>query len=209
MRSATKIRELLNTLNTLPANELEDQDLDFKEWMRRGFADSVSLVVEMAICMANGGGGTVVFGVNDKAIGRETAISGVPPEADVNRLKKAVYNSTDPKLTPVFEEINVVEGTGRLLVMQVYPGLLPYTDTAGKAKIRIGKDCQPLTGRLRRRIMVETGDADFSAVEVPGDPASRISAAAIEQLREEDSKIVEPRRGKYARYEYLVNETSS
>ena len=105
MRSATEIRELLNTLNTLPANELEDQDLDFKEWMRRGFADSVSLVVEMAICMANGGGGTVVFGVNDKAIGRETTISGVPPEADVNRLKKAVYNSTDPKLTPVFEEI--------------------------------------------------------------------------------------------------------
>jgi len=68
--------------------------------------------------------------------------------------------------------------------MQVYPGLPPDTDTAGKAKIRIGKDCQPLTGTLRRRIMVETGDADFSAVEVPGDPTSLISAAAIEQLRE-------------------------
>ena len=95
-----------------------------------------------------------------------------------------MYDSTDPKLTPVFEELVVPEETGRLLVMQIYPGLPPYTDTAGKGKIRIGKDCQPLTGTLRRRIMVETGESDFSAVEVPGDPVSLISAAALEQLRE-------------------------
>jgi ATP-dependent DNA helicase RecG len=122
--------------------------------------------------------------VNDKAVGRATAILGVPSEIDVNRLKKAVYDSTDPKLTPVFEELAIPEGTGRLLVMQIYPGLPPYTDTAGKGKIRIGKDCQPLTGTLRRRIMVETGESDFSAIEVPGDPSSLISAAALEQLRE-------------------------
>lgn len=184
MRTLADLRVLLDELNTRPASDLEDRDLDFKEWNRRSLADAMNLVIEMAICMANGGGGTVVFGVNDKAVGRETAILGVPPEIDVNRLKKAVYDSTDPKLTPVFEELTVPEGTGRLLVMQIYPGLPPYTDTAGKGKIRIGKDCQPLTGTLRRRIMVETGESDFSAIEVPGDPASLISAAALEQLRE-------------------------
>jgi ATP-dependent DNA helicase RecG len=107
MRSLAEIRSLLDELNTHPASELEDQDLDFKEWNRRSLADAVELVVEMAICMVNGGGGTVVFGVNDKAVGRKTAIIGVPPEVDVNRLKKAVYDKTDPKLTPVFEELTM------------------------------------------------------------------------------------------------------
>ena len=161
-----KLKALLEELSQQPADLLEGQDLDFKEWNSRSIADAVRLVIEMAVCMANGGGGTVIFGVNDKAIGRAQAILGVPPEVDVNRLKKAVYDSTDPKLTPVFQEIILPEGTGRLIVMQVYPGLPPYTDTSGHGTIRVGKDCQPLTGTLRRKIMVETGETDFTGVEV-------------------------------------------
>ena len=38
--------------------------------------------------------------------------------------------------------------------MHIYPGM-PYTDSAGRGTIRIGKDCQPLTGTLRRKIGVE------------------------------------------------------
>lgn len=79
----------------------------FKRWIADSIEQSVRLVVEMAVCMANGGGGVPVFGVKDKVIGRSRAISGVPPEVDVNRLKMAVYSSTDPKLTPQFEELNV------------------------------------------------------------------------------------------------------
>jgi len=184
VRSVSEIRSLLEELEQQPANTLEDQDLDFKEWNTRSMADAVALVVEMAICMANGGGGTVVFGVNEKATGRALAILGVPPEVDVNRLKKAVYDSTDPKLTPVFEGLLVPEGTGRLLVMQIYPGIPPYTDTAGRGKVRIGKDCQPLTGTLRRRIMVETGETDFTATEISGRLESLISASAMERLRQ-------------------------
>ncbi|GIV04370.1 MAG: hypothetical protein KatS3mg015_3200 [Fimbriimonadales bacterium] len=184
MRELSEIRSLLDELDQQPADALEGQDLDFKEWSTRSVQDAVALVVEMAVCMANGGGGTVVFGVNDKAVGRPNAILGVPPEVDINRLKKAVYDSTDPKLTPVFQELLVPEGTGRLIVMQVYPGLPPYTDTQGRGKIRIGKDCQPLTGTLRRRVMVETGETDFTSLPVTGRPESLISAAAMERLRE-------------------------
>ncbi|MBS3918751.1 MAG: putative DNA binding domain-containing protein [Deltaproteobacteria bacterium] len=184
MRSVSEIRSLLEELEQQPANALEDQDLDFKEWIPRSMKDSVALVVEMAICMANGGGGTVVFGINEKATGRARAILGVPPEVDVNRLKKAVYDSTDPKLTPVFEGLLVPEGTGRVLVMQIYPGIPPYTDTAGRGKVHIGKDCQPLTGTLRRRIMVETGETDFTATEISGRLESLISASAMERLRQ-------------------------
>jgi len=184
MRDLSEIRSLLDELEHQPADALEGQDLDFKEWNVRSTRDAVNLVVEMAICMANGGGGTVVFGINDKAVGRSKAILGVPPEIDVNRLKKAVYDSTDPKLTPVFQELSVPEGTGRLIVMQIYPGLPPYTDTQGRGKIRIGTDCQPLTGTLRRQVMVETGETDFTATLVSGRPEPLISAAAMERLRE-------------------------
>lgn len=183
MRESQEIRAILDELNRQPADALEDQDLDFKEWNERSMGDSMRLVVQMAVCMANGGGGTVVFGVNDKAVGRAEAILGVPPEVDVNRLKKAVYDSTDPKLTPVFHELSVPEGTGRLLVMQVYTGLPPYTDTGGHGLIRVGKDCKPLTGTLRRKIMVETGETDFTANEVAGPVETLLSASALEQLR--------------------------
>jgi ATP-dependent DNA helicase RecG len=184
MRDLSEIRKLLDELEQQPADELEAQDLDFKEWNIRSTRDAVALVVEMAVCMANGGGGTVVFGVNDRAVGRSNAIRGVPPEIDINRLKKTVYDATDPKLTPVFQELSVPEGTGRLIVMQLYPGLPPYTDTQGRGKIRIGTDCQPLTGTLRRRVMVETGETDFTATLVSGRPESLLSAAAMERLRE-------------------------
>ncbi len=65
--------------------------------------------------------------------------------------------------------------------MQIYPGLPPYTDTQGRGKIRIGKDCQPLTGTLRRRVMVETGETDFTATPVSGRIKSLLSAAAMER----------------------------
>ena len=184
MRDLSEIQSLLDELEHQPADGLEGQDLDFKQWDTRSLSAAVALVVEMAICMANGGGGTVVFGVNNKAVGRSKAILGVPHEVDVNRLKKAIYDSTDPKLTPVFQELVVPEGTGRLIVMQIYPGLPPYTDTNGRGKIRVGKDCQPLTGTLRRRVMVETGETDFTATPVQGRVESLVSAAAMERLRE-------------------------
>ena len=42
-----------------------------------------------------------------------------------NILKKAVYDQTDPKIIPLFEELRVPEGTSRLLIMQIHPGMPP------------------------------------------------------------------------------------
>ena len=162
MRSVAQIEALLPELELCVADDLEDQDLDFKQWDTQSRDKAVKTLVQMAVCMANGGGGTVVFGVADRAKGRGRAILGVPPEIDTNMLKAAVYDQTDPKIMPVFEELPVSEGTGRLLLMQIHPGMPPYTDSAGKGTIRIGKDCQPLTGTLRRKIGVETGESDYT-----------------------------------------------
>ena len=183
MRTASNIETLLEELDHCIADDLEDQDLDFKKWDSKSRNSAVRVVVEMAVCMANGGGGTVVFGVADRIQGRGQAILGVPPEIDSNLLKKAVYDQTDPKITPVFEELTVPEGTGRLLLMQVYPGMPPYTDTAGRGTIRISKDCVPLTGTLRRKIGVETGETDYTSEAVAKMDVALLSATALEALR--------------------------
>lgn len=76
------------------------------------------------------------------------------------------------------------EGTGRLLLMQVH-GVLPhYTDSQGRAKVRVGRDCLPLTGSLHRRVLIETWETDFAAGHVDGRPADLLSAAAMEHLRD-------------------------
>lgn len=183
MRTIEQIEELLDKLEHVKADDLEDQDLDFKQWDIKSTDKSVQLLVRMAVCMANGGGGTVVFGVADKVLGRSTAILGVPLEIDVNLLKKAVYDKTDPKIMPGFDVLRVPEGTGRLLVMQIHPGLPPYTDTSGRGTIRIGKDCQPLTGTLRRKIAVETGETDYTAEPVAEADSALLSPVALEVLR--------------------------
>lgn len=184
MRSLAEIQRLLDELETVIADDLEAQDLDFKQWITDSVKDAQAQVVEMAVCMANGGGGTVVFGVADKVKNRARALLGVPLEVDINRLMKAVYDRTDPKITPYFEELLIPEGTGRLLVMQVQGGLAPYTDTQGGGKIRVGKDCQPLTGSLRNQVWVETGESDFTAVAVQEPWTEALSATALETLRE-------------------------
>jgi len=183
MRTKAEIAHLLKQLDSKKADDLEDQDLDFKEWDIESLPGAVKRVIEMAICMANGGGGTVVFGVKDKVMGRNNAILGIPLEIDQNILMKRVYDATDPKITPVFEDLSVPEGTGRLLVMHIHPGMPPYTDTSGEAKIRVGKDCLPLTGSIRRKIMVETGEGDPTSDIIPGPAEQHVSRAAVELLK--------------------------
>ena len=183
MRTGSEIEKLLPDLEHCVADDFEAQDLDFKQWDVSSRDKAVKKVVEMAVCMANGGGGTVVFGVADHVKGRNKAISGVPPEINTDLLKKAVYEQTDPKITPVFEELPVKEGTGRIVLMQIYPGFPPYTDTAGRGSIRVGKDCKPLTGTLRRKIAVETGETDYTAETVCAADGRLLSASAMETLR--------------------------
>lgn len=136
----------------------------------------------MAVCMANGGEGTVVFGVADRVRGREEAVIGVPTWVDADILVAEVYQRTDPKLAVYFEELSVAEGTGRLLLMQVQGEHPPYTDTSGAGRIRVGKSCEPLTGSLRAGLLATTPQGDFSARMIDDPPGSLLSSAAVERL---------------------------
>ncbi len=93
----------------------------------------------------------------------------------------------------MFEELRVPEGTGRLIVMQVYPGMPPYTDKKGRGAVRIGKECQPLKGSLRRKLAVETGDTDLTAETLSGDPLQYLSPSAMEQLRKAATRECAPK----------------
>lgn len=174
---------MLDLLESRVADDLEGQHLDFKEWVEKSFRDSVSLAVKMAVCMANGGGGTVVFGIKDRVLGRDKAIVGVPATVDAFELQKAIYERTDPHITPVFEWIEVPEGHGRLLVMSIFPGMPPYTETNGSASIRVGKDCKPLTGSIRNGLYTKIGYADFTADRVEASWEECFSPVAMERVR--------------------------
>ncbi len=181
-----EIIPLLQRLNEKQADELEGQHLDFKEWNYKSLRDSIDEVVEMSVCMANGGGGSVVFGVRDRVVGIENAVLGVPAEVDIFKLQSTVYDSTDPHLTPSFESFEY--HGNRLLLMHVLP-IFPYaTTTSGKGLKRIGKDCKALTGSMRLEAEILSGKFDFSAHKVRGMWRDLISPAALETLRSELKK---------------------
>ncbi|ARK28663.1 RNA-binding domain-containing protein [Halalkalibacter krulwichiae] len=184
MISKEEVQILLDKLETSIADELESQQLDFKQWITRSFDDNIKLMLKMAVCMANGGGGSVVFGVADKVKGRSNAILGVPEDVDTTIFQKRIYEKTDPHLTPVFEDITVPEGSTRLLLMNVFPGMPPYTTTDGSATIRQGKDCIPYTGSLRRKMMDTSTQMDFTDEIIHEDWQSLFSHSAMERVRE-------------------------
>lgn len=183
MRDLTEVRALLARLDNVEADALESQDLDFKEWPADD-RHAIRSAVDVAVCMANGGGGSVVFGVRDRVVGRAQAILGVAASLDPHQLKRDIYERTAPKLTPEVFELPVPEGTGRLLLIQVHGGLAPYTTTAGAGTVRRGKDCVPLTGDLRDRLMVERGESDVTAATVSAPVEPMLSATALERLRD-------------------------
>ncbi|GAA5092263.1 hypothetical protein [Paenalcaligenes hermetiae] len=54
MRTIAQIKELLLELEHCIADDLEDQDLDFKQWETKNRDKAVRTIVQMAMCMASG-----------------------------------------------------------------------------------------------------------------------------------------------------------
>ncbi|MBI2353657.1 MAG: ATP-binding protein [Deltaproteobacteria bacterium] len=86
------------------------------------------LAKEMAICLGNASGGTVVFGVRERVLGCDKAIVGIDFAPDLEALNSTLYDSIDPKLPVQFEWL--MYGPRRLLLMHVYPSMPPYTTTS-------------------------------------------------------------------------------
>ena len=184
-----EILSLLPLLDEQIADDLENETLDFKECQTE--AKLREITKEMAICLGNASGGTVVFGVKERVLGCDKAIAGLDFAPDLEALNATLYDSIDPKLPVQFEWL--MYGGRRLLLMHVHPSMSPYTTTSGKGWMRVGKDCKPLTGSLLRQLREKAGLSDPTAKVLPLDNPSRaISSAAIEILRREMKSMGSP-----------------
>lgn len=180
--SPEKILSLLMTLDEQIADDLESETLDFKECPSE--SKLREMAKEMAICLGNASGGTVVFGVRERVRGCDKAIIGIDFAPDLEALNATLYDSIDPKLPVQFEWM--MYNSRRLLLMHVYPSMPPYTTTSGKGWMRIGKDCKPLTGSLLRQLREKAGLSDPTAIILAIDePLKAISPTALEILRRE------------------------
>jgi ATP-dependent DNA helicase RecG len=166
---------LLDRLHSETADALETQWLDFKPW--QGPKEDMKVAVEYATCFANSEGGAIVFGVADRTIGRAQAIHGASGY-DLDVWRRGIFDSTRPNLSVEVEELEVPEGTGRLLVVRVPRGEHPPYGTAqGLFKQRVGKNCMPMDAQSFVRARVAVGDIDWSA-----EPCREITAADLDSV---------------------------
>lgn len=179
MRTTNEIRTLLTRLDGEPADSLEDEDLEFKPWEE----DPRSLhrtLRETVVCLANARGGTIVLGVRDRRRSRQDAIEGVG-RYDLAGLRRAIYDGTEPHILVEIGEL--IEPEGRLLLVHVPKGMPPHTTSDGVAKIRIGKECKPLTGRTFAQLLASGGQTDPTGEIVPRVDENDLDPSEVAELR--------------------------
>jgi len=143
VKNKSEIMRIIQQLDHHIADDFEAQDLDFKQWNYSALEENINKMIKYAVCMANGGGGSVVFGVADKVRGMDNVLLGIPFDIEIEELQKRVYENTDPHITASFDELFYRDYSIRLLVMNVLPETPPYTIKGGTASIRRGKQCLP------------------------------------------------------------------
>lgn len=143
MKSKLEIEAIIQQLETKIADDFEAQDLDFKQWNVNSIEENIKKMIKYAVCMANGGGGSVVFGIADKVTGLSNVLLGVPMEINIQALQKRIYDNTVPPILPSFDEIYYENKSVRILIMNILPGDAYYTTLEGDSTVRQGKECLP------------------------------------------------------------------
>lgn len=171
---------LFDRLERTDADGLESETLEIKT-APPDLRKLRDLCVETAVCFANAAGGSLVVGVQDRVKGRARAVVGLSEPPDVNALKRAVYDATDPHILVEIETVRVREGD--VLLMTVPRGLPPHSTTSGRAWIRLGASCVPLTGSMMARLLASSGGADLSAEVLDGTGLVDLDPAAVAEAR--------------------------
>lgn len=182
MNALSEIRSLLRRLDGEPADAIESETLECKSWEPHpgAYQSHVRDIREAVICLANTRGGTIVLGVADKKRTRREAIQGVGT-IDGNDLRRRIYDGTEPHILVDIEEL--VEPEGRLLLIRVPRGMPPHTTTEGVGKIRVGKECKPLTGSDLSRLLFAGGQRDLTSETLPGVTLADLDPEQIKVLQ--------------------------
>lgn len=179
---ATDLLRMLDRLEHETADDLENEFLDFKP--AQGPKEDLKLACEYAVCFANALGGAVVFGVADKQVGRARAIHGVRGY-NLDVFRRGIFDGTRPGVSAEVFEIDVPEGTGKLLVVRVSEGASkPYGTAAGLFKQRVGKNCMPLDPVLFQRAQVRSAAVDWSGAPAHGLTLQDLDPLQIERARQ-------------------------
>ena len=179
--SKEQILKILKQLENKKAEEFESETLDFKEWIsdRRKLYKKL---IECAVCFANQRGGTLVLGVRDKVKGKEKAIIGCAGY-NMDEIKTNIYEATDPKILVDIEEVFVDDIGVTILLIHIPQGIGIHTTTGGTSKIRIGKNCKPLTGSMRQKRLIELGFMDLTAEIIEKLSCDDLDKVEIERLK--------------------------
>jgi ATP-dependent DNA helicase RecG len=177
-----EIRAALQRLEGSPADAIESETLECKAWDLdpKRMKEQLRDLRETVVCLANCRGGAIVLGIEDRKRNRSEAILGVG-DLKIETLRKAIYDGTDLHILADVEEL--IEPEARVLVMHVPQGLGTHTTSEGVAKIRVGKDCRPITGSMLARRMASSGEIDRTAMPAAGANINDLDPEYIKQLQ--------------------------
>lgn len=172
--------------------DLESETLDFKT-QGRSIPDALRDLAEAAACLANGAGGTIVVGVADSTRGPAALVG---TDLDVIKVKRRIFELTDPRLTVNVDELNAITGV-RLLVITV-PSSPDVHAVGGRSTERIGTSCEPMSSSRIATVVAERRGDDWSA-DNSTVPISAADPLALQRARAMLARSSDARRGSLGR----------
>jgi ATP-dependent DNA helicase RecG len=135
----------------------------------------VALMSETLVSFANGDGGTIVVGVDDR--GRRT---GHVFGDDVEVALKAALGRCRPPVEVRWHQADAIEGTAIAIVVPRSPELHTLAD--GRVLIRAGVENRPLSGDEVRQLAATRSTGDFEAELAPGASRSDLDDEVIAEF---------------------------
>ncbi|MCY4622935.1 MAG: putative DNA binding domain-containing protein [bacterium] len=118
-------------------HDLESETLEFKS--ERGDAKkTLRILAEAAACLANGQGGAVVLGIEDRPGGSEAIVG---TALDALKARRYIFDTVEPPLTVSVDE-SWHDGA-RLLLIGVPTGAAVH-GVSGRIERRVGRSCLPM-----------------------------------------------------------------
>lgn len=161
-------------------SDLESQILEFKSEAASP-RDSLQILADAVVCLANATGGTIVFGVADNVAGSE-AFVGVRG-LDERLIIKGIFDRTIPALSVPVNSIDV-EGE-RLYEIIVPSGATIYANAKGTATRRVNDECRPFPPEEQRQALIARGIHDWSSELTSATSADDVELGRLRRLLRE------------------------
>lgn len=158
--------------------ELESEVLEFKEEESSDPRRNLEMLADAVVCLANSDGGTIVFGVSNRAAGG-SPVKGVSSRLSVDAIRTGIFARTKPALSV---PVAVISDDPRLIAITVPKGAVFYANAAGTATRRVGTNCLPFPPEEQRQASAARGQTDWSAI-ITDIPSLEVSADEIARTR--------------------------